>query len=302
MQIIQNARLIPIETGRFGHVSGGLYNEAGQAIAWPLLGSSRANIHKPGTCRISPDQEQPRAIYCGVWFSHFGHFITETLPNLCALTQNHRLDANDLLLFHCLNGKPELPLPSYVLDTLNNIGIDPEQLRWVTQPTSVVELTLSTPAFQKRFKYDNLLKGAIDRAFPSPAKMEEKRVFLSRANLSNGSARGDNQHAIEQVFQDHGFETFSPENYSFEEQRQFLASATMLAGLNGSGLHWSLYCPHMTQVMSLGWKLKLQDGICHLRGQKHVNLPGAGLSRFKGRNQRDLSIDYLERSLAAHLA
>ena len=301
MTPIKNARLYPLRIGRFGHVSGGIFNAAGQAVAWPLLGSSRANMHRPSRRPSETDQSQSKAIYCGVWFSHFGHFITETLPNLCMLVQSNQIDRGDRILFHSLGDAPARPLPNYVLAALDQIGLHPDQFDWVTQPIVIDTLSLPRPAFTKRFVYDPHLKNAIDTKFKPPQSHTGKKIFLSRAALSNGAGRGQNQTEIEALFGDHGFEPLSPENHTFEEQRQILSGASALAGLNGSGLHWALYCPHMTKVISLGWKLRLQDGICSLRGQSHINLPGAGLSRFKSRNQRDLSIGYLESALSKHL-
>ncbi|SDX72595.1 Protein of unknown function [Allochromatium warmingii] len=71
------------------------------------------------------------------------------------------------------------------------------------------------------------------RNFITPSR----KVYISRSRWKNKSRDLMNREEVEKVFADGGFDIVSPEDLSFQDQLKVFASAKILAGEAGSGLH-----------------------------------------------------------------
>ena len=78
---------------------------------------------------------------------------------------------------------------------------------------------------------------------------------------------------------------------------ELVSNARTIAGYNGSALHWSLFSFSRPKVICLGWNLPLQEGICALREQAYQSLPGRGIEKLKGRSNRRIDVDYVNKRL-----
>lgn len=291
---IENAQVFPLIAGRFGHVVGGVRTQIGHALTqWPLLGSSRAFNHKPSRRPDGdPTQLLGPAVFGGVWYNFFGHFLTETLPALVAIQRVRELQ--DLpIVFVSIEQEP-IDLTGTSDFWLKHLGIDPRRLVMITQPSVVSELHIPAVPFQTKYRYAAHVAAGLDQAFDLSTKDADRRLYISRSRLAQSKGRNTGEAALELLFAAHGFDIWHPQENTIQEQLKTIQTASVLAGLNGSALHWSLFAPGCKAVMCLGWDLQLQRGICQLRGQQYICLPGKGLSKFKGRNDRILTPDYVE--------
>ena len=223
-------------------------------------------------------------VWGGVIFGHFGHFITETLPRLLTVRTSLRADPGLRILGFAAPGVTSTSLAG-LLGFMDLIDVDPALIDLIDQPTEVAALIVPRPPFRGRYSYDPSLLPLIDTCGLGAPAPSGERIFVSRGQLAAKSARVANIAEIEALYQSHGFTLFYPERHSIAEQIARLTACEVLAGENGSALHWSLYSRHIRQVHSLGWTLALQRGICAVRGQVFRPVRDPWLGRFRGRTQ-----------------
>ncbi len=266
----------------------GAATDRGQSLdLGPLMISSR--LHKAIAQTVPPGQPVARLeadyVWAGVIFAHFGHFISETLPRLLSLRASLAAHPDRRILGFAAPGAGQTS-PAALRPFFDLIDIDPALIDVIDQPTRVASLLIPPPPFLGRYRYAPGLLPLIDASPFSATEPSGERLFLSRAQLSGRFPRLPNIAEIEALYQDAGFTLYHPELHSIADQIARLTACAVLAGENGSALHWSLYSRHVTEVHSLGWSLALQRGICTVRGQTYRALRDPWLGRFKGRRQQ----------------
>lgn len=223
-------------------------------------------------------------VWAGMIYGHFGHFIAETLPRLLSIRAS--LDANPgtrILGFAAPNVmRTDLSGMAWFLE---KAGIDRHRIDLITEPTRVTRLVLPATPFAGRYAYLPAVATLIDQYGLSAANPSGERIFLSRGLLAGAASRVRNIHQIETLFAAAGYTILHPEKLDMAEQVARITAARVLAGENGSALHWSLYSSKIERVQSLGWSLALQRGICAVRGQEYQVLRDRGFGAFKGRRQ-----------------
>lgn len=301
-RIEHNIRIRPFDHNSFGWVDGGLYHDDGRRLrGWHVLGSSRSMqlVPKRRISAMTEAYDVSDAIYGGVWFSHFGHFITETLPNLATICNELGPDDPRPIYFQSLSAHEDFnALPSYITYFLGLLGLDGQRFHLVNTPVAIENLYLPRPAFVKKYQYAPFVAEVLDKQLSLSKTTPDLDIYFSRGKLVNNVQRAGLEEAeLETMFKRHGFTVVYPENMTIAEQLDLASRARVIAGLNGSALHWSLYARSVEKVMLLGWNLGLQRQICRLREQDYIHAGGAGMSRFLGRKKRRLPADYVERSL-----
>ena len=284
--ILSNVSLSPFRRGPFGIQRYHATASAGPVDALgPVLISSRAHrpLRLPGR-PITTAEIPGQTLWGGVFYAHFGHFITEFLPKLLSLQSlAHRYpDANILTL--AAPDAPPGPLPPHVLWFLSNLGIDPARLVLCSAASRIEQLLVAPTPFAGRFRYHPRLLPLIDASPWAQVPATGERLFLSRSQLS-AKARVLNITEIEQTYADAGYRVIHPETLTLTDQIAQICGARAIVGENGSALHWALYSRHLRHVHALGWALNLQKGICALRGQEYQPLRDPLTGWMKGRNQ-----------------
>jgi capsular polysaccharide biosynthesis protein len=98
------------------------------------------------------------------------------------------------------------------------------------------------------------------------------------------------------VFARHGFEVVAPETLSVDEQLRRFATARVLAGLSGSGLHQSAFMPPGGRVVEVGdgrssdEPVAMQVAIDAALDHERVFLPGGADGHGVGRTLRRLGL------------
>lgn len=232
---------------------GAVYDKEGHLIRDSQRHSQRLAPHDPET--IPLDIEGLRvfsAVYCGHMFDHFGHFLTETLPQ-CYWSQ---LDAQ-YIIFHPWTGysRKRFPRNAFIPPLLEAAGIDRSRLLIADQYIHIDKLYLPDRS--------NFI---IDRKMNTPESLEvyknisenlsitgtPARIFFSRRNWHKNRNNVANQIELEQKFAEWGFEIYMPEELPVIDQVKLAASADIMAGEIGSALHLSVFMKPGTRVIGLG--------------------------------------------------
>ena len=274
------------------------------AALGPLLISSRAHraIRWPGTPAAKAEIPGP-AIWGGVFYAHFGHFITEFLPRLLTLQSLARRFPDAPILTIPQPDAPTLApdapaLPAHAHWFLSQLGIDPARIVQCTEPCRIGQLLVPQTPFAARARYHPDLIPLIDAAPWANAPATGERLFLSRRHLDSTRSRVTNIAEVEAAYIRAGYRVLYPETLSLPDQIAQICGATAIAGENGSALHWALYSRHLRHVHALGWTLNLQKGIAILRGQTYQPLRAPLTGWMKGR-QQSVPIAVVRRALSA---
>ena len=266
METHSNVVVRPLRRGRFGWVDGGVYLSDGSLIKdWPILGSSHTNqlVAKLRCPAIVSPKVVREGIYGGVWFQHFGHFLTETLPNLVMISSASKPGETRAIYFQTLHeDMQELPdLPPYVTPFLQRVGIDPGRLRLVTSPTCFDALTIPAAPFRKKYRYAECLPQLLDDTLHLPCgPRSNRRLYFTRRGIGSVGRNAKAEAELERVFSGHGFEIIAPETLSIDQQIDLIADAKIVAGQNGSALHWALLSRGLEAGDPTGLELEASKG------------------------------------------
>lgn len=242
-----------------------------------------------------------RGIYLGHFFSHFGHFLIETLPML-HWAKGH----SGPYYFHAWkdaadthrNNRLALPHAQYCLDLL---GIDRSRVVFAETPTRVLFLSMPPRANsiegepdQRAIKvYGEIARRTMERLPDSGVR----RVYLSRRLFKED--RGNNEEEVEDLFRARGFRVVHPEKLPFPEQVNLVARADIIAGLNGSAMHLGVFLRPGAWQIDLGRRgWKIQKAILDLLDVRGDMLPSVAPWKTE---DRPLDVEVIREWLDRHL-
>jgi capsular polysaccharide biosynthesis protein len=185
-----------------------------------------------------------RALYLGHAFTHFGHFLIETVP---ALWWAWQVDDDVALIFHPFDeaGRNVFAETAHGRDCLALLGLAPRRIVMATVDLAVEELLLPPRHYDMRTgpRYDfrevyRTLAAAAQRSQPKAAA---SRIYLSRRLLKRRLRRLLNDAAVERRLARRGFAVAHPQHMSLVEQINAAAGADIVAGVDGSALHLSAF-------------------------------------------------------------
>lgn len=271
LRTVEDAYLSEVATGRLSTlhrpgqwVSGAVYDADDR-----LVRSSQRLLGDPRGHRVAADPERvtrrPAAtlagtwVYGGTWASVFGHFLVETLTTLWPRLA-HRPDG---LVFHSSFGRHTVAgwhrrlvdlagwadVPVHVVD-----GDRPVTAERLVVPGRAVSLHAwahpEARAVWERTADPFRGAGGPDRLYVSRTLLNERRRARGHRRPVRTSEAYDRE--LDAVFADRGFEVFHPETEDVDSQLRAVASARVVAGLSGSGLHHSAFMPSGGRVLEVG--------------------------------------------------
>lgn len=175
-----------------------------------------------------------KAVYAGILFNHYGHFVLESLSRAWYF-----------------KSRPQLPLawvPVVLTDELKEwqkeildiLGIK-NKIIFVNQPTAFEKLVVPEAGFSipgNVFLKEQMKTLAAVKNVPLD---KEKKVWLSRSSLKNGLGSILNERGLEAILKNQGWIIYHPEQHSVREQLTTMAAAGRLAGIDGSAFHSLLF-------------------------------------------------------------
>jgi capsular polysaccharide biosynthesis protein len=231
----------------------------------------------------------------------YGHWLVDFLPKLYLLSlAGYRFSRLRFLI--------PADTPAFALAWLDLLGIGPGQLlrydrlanvvvcRELIVPTALRFGSRASPLFRQAAAF--LTRHVENRLFRRRSR--NRRLFVSRSSnavtLNNRTLL--QREAFEAQARARGFEIVRPEILSIPDQVRLFASADMLCGEYGSGLHGSMFCRPGATIMAarddgiaLGF---LQSGIDQTLGHANGYVIGAGTPQGDG----GFSVDEADLALA----
>ncbi len=261
IRILPNAtvtRAVMNRAGKF-HL-GAVYDSAGALVQASLRVPDKYRARDPGALSEAlagrvVERRLKRALYLGHAFTHFGHFMLETIS---ALYWVREVDAEVSLLFHPFEEAGENVFTHYGhgVECLKLLGISPERVVIATADLAVDELLLPPRAYDMtngpHYDFSDVYRSLRNAAMRSPGALQAKRIYLSRRRLKRRErGRLANEAAIERRMKGRGFTVLHPERMSFSDQIRAAAAADILAGVDGSALHLAAFMRPGARVLVL---------------------------------------------------
>jgi tetratricopeptide (TPR) repeat protein len=212
------------------------------ASAQPRSDGRNAVVPNQGRAEPSPIGHLPKAVFGGIAFDHFGHFLLESTSRLWCLS-----DYADLPWIFLTAGRTTLP--AYQLGFLELLGLRREQIMPVEEWRSIDELVIPEPSFIYHHKVSLAYRDIFRRARLPKRQIASRRIFLSRSNMTIALTVGEQE--LEDTLAGDGWEIVYPEVLPPQEQALLFHDDNIILGLQGSAMHLGLFGPDGRRVMHL---------------------------------------------------
>lgn len=218
-----------------------LVQTAGPRRGWPneVLGQSQ-------NCIINPTSNHPLApescyFYGGHIGSHFGHFITETLPRYWC---NDEFYKKFKILIHSGGNLDTLFTMPWVKGFFDMLGLQKENFIIFNRPTRIEKLIVAGTSFEENHFAHNVFANfcnTLGNIF-SKKILDKRPVYLSRANFNSQLRSIKGEKEVEEILSKRDFNIIYPETLSLKEQMGLFSSERPTCGFIGSAFHNSIFC------------------------------------------------------------
>lgn len=248
----------------------GLIVDSKRGVCWVgrLINWSPASTRKFARVQLGRDLSQQRlfiddallgaategasgTLWSAPGFRIFGHWLLDFLPRLHCMRE-HGLPRPFLCAPIVEWGRTLLArvFPGHGIE-----GTQPDRLavtfhERLTVPTMIrlqgmVESSRAIPCW--RDMASRLAEGV------GGAAVKHEKIFVSRARWRRGSRNLFDIDDVERRFERAGFQVVHPETLGFPEQYSLFAGARSVAGVDGSGLHNTIYSAPGTRIAVICW-------------------------------------------------
>jgi capsular polysaccharide biosynthesis protein len=242
MSVIEGARVYPGNVqsrDKTSHTGGQLVLDANFALtetSWCVMDGRKTlptdvDIHAPSDA-LAGDH-----YFLGSVHPHFGHVLLEGLARTWGLDAFAARYPQGRVVIH------EPWTPDFAMVLLELAGLEPHRLLRPARPIQIERLHVpSIAAFGHRWISTEQARTwrRIGDALHD-GRRAERRVYLSRRGIAARSLI--EEAAVEDRFEDAGFEIVRPETLPIEEQVRLARSAQVLAGCVGSQMYLAAFQP-----------------------------------------------------------
>lgn len=193
-----------------------------------------------------------KTLYCGYLNSHWGHFITDSLPQLWPLFQNENrvcdLSAYDRILFVVHKSDPQ-NLTGNIYEAFRLLGIL-DKVRLISEPAICEETYVAEQAWLPREMAACEMLGVFD-AIANAALAEgekkinieslPKKIYLSRAKLPKARLNEPGIEWLDNYFEANGYHVIYPERMSLTELVCYVRMADSVAAMSGTLPHLMMF-------------------------------------------------------------
>lgn len=171
------------------------------------------------------------AIYGGVMFPHYGHFLLESLSRAWFALQHPQLP----IFWHASNGLDTMS--KWRWEVFGLLGVSAARIKFIMRPTLVDHVLLPDAGCVLDRWIDPLHARAIGVVPFADRPLSGKRVWLSRSRLPEKLARIDGESEMEGCLAAAGWTVIYPEDLTVQEQLSAMADAEEIAGFEGSAFY-----------------------------------------------------------------
>jgi hypothetical protein len=254
--ILPGARLTKLVQRGDWNFAGGVHFEFGalfEAARHQRPGGRTVHVGDWAEAAAAGAKPAPDGLYGGLFYSHFGHFLVESLGRLWAATAPEYADLP--IYAHPLWGRPDLEAPEgFCAFTLAALGIDPARIVLVEETLAVERLFVP----KLRFWFG---EGGFDVPFlqflVKAQKAVEafaqgpKKLYVSRTQWDPARGIVVGEADFEAYLEGQGYVAIHPQTMSFREQLAHYAAAEKIIFAEGSALHACVLLPALRAKVAM---------------------------------------------------
>ncbi|MGY1831672.1 glycosyltransferase 61 family protein [Geodermatophilus sp. SYSU D01180] len=249
---------VPLTAGRDRDLRGGLVHGDSHRLIDPavLRSGSEWRQEEPVDELLTMDLERMRelkvpVLYGGVLFTHFGHFLLESLGRLWAYEHLRPLDP--YIAFHEGFGKVDWSDERTVAhQVLRGLGIPLDRVLLLSQPVRLAHVFVPSQLYGYGFSrnppqtfVEHMRRFRFTRSVPSDFT-GARRVYISRSGLPDRYGRPMGETLFEDYLRGQGYAVLHPERYPLHEQLSVYEAADELVFCDGAALHGCVLLPDLT--------------------------------------------------------
>ena len=252
-KLYTNAMIIPNEGNwEMGVVEENGYFVDNSHLHNQITKSSISYITPPKKLHVSSNKCLYLGTICPIW----GHLITDCLKNLWFFISNkgkQLIDEGYIIGYVSTDNKD---LPVNYQKILNYLGIDIEKVKRITVPTKFKSVVVPDSSFylnkDETRHYTKEYIDTIDAIIAQATKgitipKEKRNVYFTRSRIKKNKDYGEKN--IENIFKNLGFEIYSPETLTLEQQIEILQGCETFATTEGSVSHNAIFLKPGTKVI-----------------------------------------------------
>lgn len=248
------AAMSPIARLDDGVLVGGLHDRDGKFVEFAKHVRWGDDIlHTGGTAEIPRNDNppvSPAGLYGGIFFNHFGHFLTESLGRLWAVND---AGLKHLPIYvHALWGKINLEnSDGYHAISLVSLGIDLQRIVFIEDHLTIERLYV--PKLQFWFRRYGLMNRRFLRFLANSeryivATMRDsaslpKKIYVSRTRWDRARGVVVGEPDFEAFLRENGYTPIYPESLTLRDQLAHYAAADAVIFAEGSALHGCMLLP-----------------------------------------------------------
>lgn len=225
-------------------------------------------------------------------YSHnFYHWLCDILPRLVPLRASRTKP--DYYLVESLS--------SFQQEVLMSLGIEPRQLiqphcRLLLEADCLLVPSLPTPSCLRAFR-----EFLLDRLGVERKSKQHRRIYITRRK--SGKRGIADEHLLDRVLHDYGFETHAMEEYPLQRQAQLIHDATTVVAVHGAGLANLTFARPGTNVIEIVPRDRtnayLYPDKSRTFGLRHLQIAGKIVGR---KQQLEISLDDVAAALSSSMS
>lgn len=181
---------------------------------------------------IAPvDELKGEVVYLGWFFTHFGHFLMESLTRTWFLDQ---VDPSVKVVFHRKTGAEPAGITSTILAAF---GIPPERIVFLERPTRLRRVIVPEPLYELSYGAHEWMprpfREVAARIVGDSSRLDQP-VYLSRRLLPSGRRQIVGEFELEEALRENGFRIAHPETMTFSDQVRLVNQHSQILTSAGS--------------------------------------------------------------------
>lgn len=200
-------------------------------------------------------------IFAGIAYSHFGHFIVETMNRLWWVVKNNIYDKKVVFL-------KNKDFDSAFIQLIEMVGIKKEHIVFLDEPTKFKKVHIPDQSLMYFDYYHEEFVLPYQAIMENILPSKDKRIYLSRTQFVKKDCI--NEEYFEDFYQKLGFRIVYPEQLDIKEQISIVAGADEIVSTIGSVSHLALFAKKGTKIVTL------------LRARNYFNVTQEIINQAKG--------------------
>ena len=206
------------------------------------IGQNQFEIVRAYTPDVAPAYIDEDVIFAGIGFSHFGHFLLESLCRLWWVIKNKEFSKKIIFLKNIAFDE------SKYSSLLELCGLDLDRVIYLEQPTQFKSVTVPDQSLMFFDYYTHEFITPYNKILENITASNHKKIYLSRTKFIKQDHV--NEIYFENFYRNLGYYIVYPEKIDIREQIALIAGADEIVSTMGTISHLAIFCKPKTKLIT----------------------------------------------------